>query len=155
MLVKDVLLPQAIDLSEPIIADKDALFTHMAGLLYGAGRIDDMSRFIQSLYQREDTGSTYMGESLAVPHGKSDSVLFPAVALCRCAPFTYVSCEDEETVRYIAMLAIPEQTADDAYVAILANISRLLINEAFFEAFQNETDAEALIAVAQREMPNL
>ena len=53
------------------------------------------------------------------------------------------------------MLAIPEQTADDAYVAILANISRLLINEAFFEAFQNETDAEALIAVAQREMPNL
>jgi mannitol/fructose-specific phosphotransferase system IIA component (Ntr-type) len=82
----------------------------MAKLLKNAGCIEDESEFVKALYEREKQGSTYMGNGIAIPHGKSDTVKRAAAAFCRCAPFLYESNNDTGEVGIVFVLAVPQKT---------------------------------------------
>lgn len=148
----DVFSEDTIDISGIVVKDKEAVFEHMAEMLFQAGRIKDKGEFIKALYEREDTGSTYMGEEMAVPHGKSQTVVCASAAFCRLEPFQYVSGGEEETVRYVIMLAVPENTNDDSYMKILSSLSRLLVNNRFRDTLKNSCSKEEILRVGEKEL---
>ena len=55
-------------------------------MLKQSGCLNDEEAFIAALYEREEIGSTYMGEGIVIPHGKSETVNHAATAICRCSP---------------------------------------------------------------------
>ena len=116
--LSDVLKIETIDVSDRKITKKDELFDFMTELLKKSGRITSKEKFISALYERERTGSTYMGNGIAVPHGKSSCVISPTAAFCRCSPFVYDD-NDDEVVDISLMLAIPEYTEQKEYIKIL------------------------------------
>ena len=116
----------------------------MAGMFYDAGCIKNEIAFIEALYKREKSGSTYMGNGLAVPHGKSDTVVKPSIAFIRFKPFIYDK-EDNEEAEIALMLAIPSSTEQKEYIGMLANITRLFLDEEFLVKLKTEKDKNIIL----------
>jgi len=149
--ISESLTEALVDCRRNTFLDKDELFSHMAQMLLQAGRITDKDAFLNSLYEREDTGSTYMGNGIALPHGKSDAVKEPTIAFCRCqTPFEYESDGEKGEVDLIFMLAIPKDTEAKEYLRVLANLSRLLVHDEFVASLRNAADFATLKRTIQQ-----
>ncbi len=155
MEMKNVLYPELIDLTDRVFFNKDDCFRYLAHILAENGFIENEGSFIASLYEREDLGTTYMGDNLAVPHGWSETVIKPVATLCRCKPFLYESGDNKEMVNRIAMLAVPNKTSSNSYMKTLAALASLLMNERFSNAFKTEVNPEKIIDCANEEEKNL
>ena len=60
---------------------KDEAIKEMVDLLYDAGVVTDKAVFTQVIYDREALSSTGMGMGFAIPHGRSEVVTGPRVAV--------------------------------------------------------------------------
>lgn len=141
----DALKPELIDISDSEFKDKEDLFEHMSEMFYKSGCIEDIDEFKKALYEREDTGSTYMGDYLAVPHGKSSTVKNAAVAICRSKPFMYNSNNFSGEVKLSVMLAIPEESSSNEYIKMLSTVTRLLMDQVFVDVLLNGNDANTIV----------
>ncbi|MCR2032937.1 PTS sugar transporter subunit IIA [Anaerofustis stercorihominis] len=142
--INNILSLETIDVRDLQIENKDNLFKTMAGMFYDAGCIKNEIAFIEALYKREKSGSTYMGNGLAVPHGKSDTVVKPSIAFIRFKPFIYDK-EDNEEAEIALMLAIPSSTEQKEYIGMLANITRLFLDEEFLVKLKTEKDKNIIL----------
>ncbi|HEY0187816.1 MAG TPA: PTS sugar transporter subunit IIA [Cellulomonas sp.] len=108
---------------------KAELFRAMADDLAADGRIGDVEEFLAALEERERLGPTYMGDGLALPHGRSATVRRPSVVFWRLrAPLAYTSCGETGEVRRVFMLAVPDG-ADTEHLQALALLARLLMDD--------------------------
>ena len=149
--ISDVITPAVVDLNVGTIANKDDLFRHMTSLLHKAGAIDSQQEFLNAIYERESLGPTYMGDFIAVPHGKSPTVKKSAIAFCRCdAGFFYETQDDGGQVKLAFMLAVPEQMTGDEYIEILSRLARLLVYPEFVEALFNASEYYDVVKAIQQ-----
>ena len=81
MKIKDLLSPRAIRLNAPAESKSQAIDA-LVELHAAAGNLTDPSAYKAAILAREKQGTTAIGEGIAVPHAKSDSV---ASAGRRCA----------------------------------------------------------------------
>lgn len=151
----DVLKEETIDITSPLFMDKDEMFRHMSRMLKKTSAIQDEEIFLKALYEREKAGTTFMGDSIALPHGRSDTVVKPAAAICRCSPFKYISGNDSGVVRLVVALAIPQQSKADSYIKMLSNLSRLLMNERFTQVLTKSESTKEIIEVYKEEIKKL
>ena len=142
--INNILSLKTIDVSNLQIENKDNLFKTMAKMFYDANCIRNEKAFIEALYKREKSGSTYMGNGLAIPHGKSDTVIKPSIAFLRFKPFIYDKDEIEKA-EIALMLAIPASTEQKEYIGMLANITRLFLDEEFLEKLKTEKDKKIIL----------
>lgn len=128
--------------------DKDELFRFFAARFKEDGRILNEEDFVSALYQREDTGPTYMGEFIALPHGKSDTVQKNTIGFCRLTePMLYRSFDEEGPVKLIFMLGVQGSAQGKEYLRILATLSRLLVYEEFISSLENAGSYEDVLKV--------
>lgn len=114
--------------------NKGEMFQQLANWYAEAELIEDINLFIESLYEREALGSTFMGNAIALPHAKSESVLKPSVMFCRTkVPFLYESGDEQGMVQYIFMLAVSPEQSGEEYIRMLADLAGLLANDDFLE----------------------
>ena len=150
--LSEVLLPEIIDLTERTFKNKDELFHHMTNMLINASRINNSDEFVSALYEREKIGSTYIGNCIAIPHGKGSCVVKTSAAFCRCKPFEYESCGENGEVTLVMMLAVADSTDNRQYIKILSNISRLLMKSEFVNAFKFASDPSEIISICEKEV---
>lgn len=153
--IGDVLRRETIDISGRSFDGKGELFPHVAALLCAAGVVDDSDAFVRALFEREETGPTYMGDGIAVPHGKSSCVRIPGAAIIRCRCRNYEAEEESAEVDLCVALAIPENTESDEYIRTLADLSRLLLNDRFHAVLMNSKDVSEIVRVANEEAAQL
>ena len=142
--INEILCLETIDISDKEISNKDNLFNTMSDMFLKAEKIKDKTSFIEALYEREKTGSTYIGNGLAIPHGKSETVQRASIAFCRFKPFLYDN-NKEEMAQIALMLAIPKSTEQKEYISMLANITRLFLDEDFLEKLKTEKDKNIIM----------
>ena len=143
------LTPETLELDQQTFDNKDELFSHMTSMFFRADKIGDEQAFLKALYEREETGSTFMDNFIAIPHGKSSTVKEASIAFCRAKqPFRYESCGETGVARLVFMLAIPDATGNDEYIKILATLSRLLVYEEFVDKLMAARDYQSVIDAA-------
>ena len=105
--------------------NKNAAIEELAELLYKEHVLKDKANYIQNVLEREAQVPTNLENGVALPHGKSDAVLRPAVAIGiskRGIRFE----EGSPVSRVIFLIAMPNN-ADDTHITLLSGItSRLL-----------------------------
>lgn len=79
MKIKDLLSPRAIRLNAPAESKSQAIDA-LVELHAAAGNLTDPSAYKAAILAREGQGTTAIGEGIAVPHAKSDSVAHAALA---------------------------------------------------------------------------
>ena len=60
---------------------KSEVLSAMADLLVAAGIVNNKELYIKDVYEREAIGETGVGNHIAIPHGKSEAVVTPGVAV--------------------------------------------------------------------------
>ena len=72
---------------------------------------------------------TAIGFEAAIPHGKGSCVKKASIAYAKLTdPIIW---EEDEEVRYVILLAVPEKLSGDFHVKMLAELSRNLIRDDF------------------------
>ncbi len=103
----------------------------------------DLERARRVLQERESLGTTGIGDGVAIPHGKLDSIDQVVIVVGRSLAGLDFDALDQKPCYIFFLVLAPEQVAG-LHLRILAHISRLLSNESFRSSFLNATDKDAL-----------
>lgn len=147
--ILDFLTPEAIKINMEATAKRPAL-EELVKVLAAAGKITDEKKVLDILLEREELGSTGIGQGIAIPHGKSDAVkeLSASFGISKAGlPFDSL---DGEPVHIVFMLVAPEGSAG-IHLKALARISGLLKDKYFLKALLAVQTREDVIRVIQEE----
>jgi fructose-specific phosphotransferase system IIA component len=111
-------------------ANKESVFAEIADALYQNGKIADKNAVLRALLEREKHGTTGIGNGVAVPHARletlTESVLYVGIS----KQGIDFSSLDGKHARIIILLLSPVSDIG-ASLKILANIARM-INDRYF-----------------------
>src|SRR6185295_12050081 len=110
MQILDFLTVDAIKMSLESKNKKDAI-KELVELLIKSGKVKDKKKMVQTLMEREELGSTGIGQGIAIPHGKSDTVGDLAAAFALSADGISFDSLDGEPVNIFFLLVAPEGAA--------------------------------------------
>lgn len=151
MKIMDFLSKQAI-LADLKSSKKEDVIKEMVDALIAGGEIDKAARtkVIDALMERESLGSTAIGQGIAIPHAKTDSVsrLVGAFALSRKG-VDFDSLDGEPV--YIFFMLLAAQDSAGPHLKALARISRLFKDKYFRDNLRNCVDDKAIIRVIGQE----
>jgi len=87
--------------------DKEESFEEMVDLLVRAGKVADRREIIEGLKERENLGTTGIGEGIAIPHAKFKSITKLTAALGISKVGIDYDAVDDELV-YVVVLVLAE-----------------------------------------------
>lgn len=123
---------------------KKGIISEIAEKFDQSKRIKDRSKFIDDVLKREKLGSTGIGNNVAIPHARTESVKDIIVGFGKTANGVDFKALDGEKVNLIFLMgANPSQL--NLYLRILAEISKLLMNSGFRQSLLKAKTAERVI----------
>jgi fructose-specific phosphotransferase system IIA component len=127
----DILTPECV--KAPLVAqDKRGVIDELVDVLAAVGKATDPQSLKDAVWAREETRTTGIGYSLAIPHGKCSGVSDLAMAIGKPSePIDFKSI-DRKPVKLVVLLASPVDRTSD-HIQALARISRLMTQEEFRE----------------------
>ena len=128
---------------------RDEAVRELAELLFQERVLKDKERYIQDVLEREAQVSTDLENGVALPHGKSETVLRPAVAIRTSARGIRFSGEGTSS-RVIFLIAMPDQ-ADDTHITLLSGITSRLLDNACLERIKGAAEPEEILAALTEE----
>ena len=106
--------------------DKNDVIEAIAQSAFDNGYLSDLNDFVRAVKAREKNASTAVGYHVAMPHGKSDTVLHPFIAFARMAvPFLW---DGKEEVTLIFMIGVPE-TENRLHLKFISQLSKALLDD--------------------------
>jgi PTS system nitrogen regulatory IIA component len=120
---------------ETVISDlkartKEEALEEMASCLSSHAREIDGSQLKQALMEREQLGSTALGEGVAIPHSRLNGITQVYGLFARSLAGVDFSSPDQKTTHLFFLLVAPENSAA-SHLKALARVSRLLKNSSF------------------------
>lgn len=138
--MSEILTPENIELGASP-GNRDEAIRRAGELLVANGHVED--RYIDSMFEREKSVSTFMGNEVAIPHGTSDSKQW--VSRSGLSIITV-----PEGVEYgdgnVARLIIGIAGKGDEHLDILSRISLVVSEEENVEKIVNSQTKEELLA---------
>ncbi|MCX5147430.1 fructose-specific PTS transporter subunit EIIC [Streptomyces sp. NBC_00320] len=126
---------------------KEAAIREMAEMLAATGNVRDVDELVRVALDREARGTTGLGESIAIPHAKTDAVERPTVGFARSDAGIEWGSPDGTRARLVFMISVPEAAAGDEHLRILALLSRKLMDADFRDRLQSAPDVPAVLDV--------
>lgn len=124
---------------------KVAILEQLAERFAAAYRLD-RDLVLDALDEREKLGSTGFGRGVAVPHARIDGINRPVTVFLRLtAPVEFDSADDLPVELVFGLLS--PASAGATHLHALAEISRLMRDEALHEALLGAESTEALYAL--------
>ncbi|MCF7873418.1 MAG: PTS sugar transporter subunit IIA [Candidatus Omnitrophica bacterium] len=107
-------------------------------------KIKNYQQFVKDVLNREKLGSTGIGNKIAIPHARTDSVKDIVIGFGKTKEGIDFNALDGEKVKLIFLMgANPKQL--NLYLRILAEISKLLMNEGFRQSLLEAKEADKII----------
>lgn len=119
-----------------------------AGMLFEARLGLARSIIFDSLFAREKLGSTGLGQSVAIPHGRIKGLKHAAGAFLRLATPVPFDSPDGRPVDLLFVLLVPEQ-ATEQHLQILSELAQRFSDRAFREKLKTAPDTAAVVELFQ------
>ena len=129
MRITDLLKRESIELNGSV-SNKQETIEKMVELMVKGGNIRDVEKYKNGVFQREEEGTTGIGEGIAIPHAKTDAVGAPGLAAMIVRDGVDYDSLDGEPVRMIFLIAAPN-TEDNIHLTVLSRLSMLLMDDDF------------------------
>jgi fructose-specific phosphotransferase system IIA component len=150
MKLMDFLISEAIEPNMKSTNKTDAI-KELAALLKTTGTIANDEIVARVVLEREELGSTGIGEGIAVPHGKSDVVDNVVAVFGRSEKgIDFKSEVDNIPVRLVFLLVAPMGSSGPHLLA-LARISRLLKSKDFRERLLKAKSKSEILEIFKSE----
>jgi len=102
--------------------------------------------YIEGMFAREELVSTYLGESIAVPHGTieaKESVIKTGIVVCQYSDGIKFGDEEDD----IAKLVIGIAAKNDEHIAVISTITNALDDEEAIETLINSKDVNKVLSI--------
>lgn len=107
--------------------NKQEAINMMAEELKSAGYIENIETFVKDIYYRESQGITGIGDYIAIPHGKSDSVVNIGVAIAKLDNEIDWETLDDKGVKIIVLFAVSNnKNYAENHMLLLAEVASKL-----------------------------
>lgn len=113
--------------------DKESAILELSKLALKEGKITSIDAFTKSVFEREKTYTTGVGNGIAIPHGKSDAVKEAMIVFGKSSHGIEWESLDGKPVNIIFLLGVPDKNVSDIHLKILSQLSRKLMNDEFVE----------------------
>ncbi len=130
-------------------ADKEAAIYEIAEKLNQGKKLINKDKFILDVLERENLGSTGIGNNVAIPHARTDSVKGFVIGFGRSSSGINFKALDGEKVKLIFLMgAEPKEL--NLYLRILAELSKLLMNSSFRKDLISAENPQEIINVIKK-----
>ena len=153
MKIIDLLKKDAIALNVSL-TDKEEAIDKLISLHEKAGNLADKAAYKEAILAREAQGSTAIGEGIAVPHAKSDSVKTPGLSAITVPNGVDYGAPDSKPSDILFMIAAPVD--GDLHLEILSRLMVMLMEPEFCAALRGaKTTDEFLEIIDKRIIENI
>lgn len=129
MKITDLLKKDTIDLNVEA-SSKEEILKKAVELMIKNGNIKDKENYLELVIKRENNGSTGIGEEIAIPHGKGDSVSAPGLVAMVIPNGVDFKSLDGKPVKLLFLIAAPNNK-ENIHLEVLSRLSTLLMDEKF------------------------
>ena len=133
-----------------VSAKKEDVITELVDLLSKVHPIKDKKSLIDTLMNREQLGSTGIGQGIGIPHAKSSVVknLVAALGISRTG-VDFDSLDGEPT--YIFLLLVAPEDAAGPHLKALAKISRMLQDKFIRDSLISAKNKDIIFDIIRQE----
>ena len=149
MKINEILSPNAIKIGLDSTSKADVL-KELVNVLFKIQDIGDPKAIVKALVEREELGSTGIGQGIAIPHGKTDKVSGLIAIMGISHKGVDFDALDGEPV-YIFFLLITPKDTSGPHLKALAQISRLLRDKYFCELIRRCKTPEVVYQLIKNE----
>ena len=143
--MSEILTPNTVELGVSL-GSRDEAIRRAGELLVANGHVE--ARYVDSMFEREQSVSTYMGNAVAIPHGTGDSKQWVTKS-----GLSIITVPDG--VEYgdgnIAKLVIGIAGKGDEHLEILSKVAIVVSEEENVERLVNAQTKEELLAIFEEE----
>lgn len=144
MKITDLLKKESICLNgNP--GNKEETIREMVSLMEKGGNLNDVETYRETVFKREEEGTTGIGEGIAIPHGKTEAVTAPGLAAMVVPEGVDYDSLDGEPAHLIFLIAAPN-TEDNVHLEVLSRLSMLLMDEGFRQNLMGAKSADEFLA---------
>jgi len=115
---------------------KKEVIDELIDILVADGKVNDKDAFRQAVLKREEEFSTGIGMSIAIPHGKSDSVNEASFVFGRSDVGIDYESMDDLPAHLFFLIAVPMESSD-LHLRALSEISRNLMHKEIRDQLMN------------------
>lgn len=148
MKITDLLKKDSIDLNVEASNKKDIL-KKAVELMNKNGNIINKDKYLELVLKREEEGTTGIGEEIAIPHGKGDSVSAPGLAAMVIPYGVDFEALDERPVKLLFLIAAPN-TKENVHLEVLSRLSTLLMDEKFRKELINAQSKDEFLKIIDK-----
>ena len=145
MKITDLLKKDAIDLNVQA-QSKEELLKKAVKLMENNGNINNQEEYLKLVMKREKEGSTGIGEEIAIPHGKGESISKPGLAAMVIPKGADFEALDGKPVKLLFLIAAPN-TKENIHLEVLSRLSTLLMDEDFREKLIHAKSKEEFLHI--------
>jgi PTS system nitrogen regulatory IIA component len=128
---------------------KEAVLRELAEAVHSRCPQIDPAAMSRVLWEREQLGSTGIGNGVAIPHGKLADLDRPLLCLARSREGISFDAADNRPVHLFAMLLSPQSMAEE-YLQALAGVSRVLKNRTTCSNILQADTSEEIVEIFNR-----
>lgn len=127
--------------------DKKEAINKLIALIKNENKIDSEEEFLKCVLKRESEFSTGVGNGIAIPHGRSETVKEAIVAFGKLNKKIDWNSIDSELVDLIFLLGVPEKNTENLHLKILAQLSRKLMDENFVSQLRDANTEQEIYSL--------
>lgn len=145
MKITDLLKKDSIDLNVQA-QSKEELLKKAVKLMQNNGNINNQEEYLKLVMNREKEGSTGIGEGIAIPHGKGESISKPGLAAMVIPDGADFESLDGKPVKLLFLIAAPN-SKENIHLEVLSRLSTLLMDEDFREKLIHAKSKEEFLHI--------
>lgn len=125
---------------------KEGVIDEMIEKLVSTGVVEDAASFKKDIIAREEMMSTGLGNEIAMPHAKNETVKKTSVVFAKKPEGIDYDSLDGEPAKLFFMIAAEGGSAD-THIEVLASLSKLLMDEDFITALKDASTKEQVMSI--------
>ena len=123
--------------------DKKGVLEELAGAISDNESSVDKEALVRVLVERERLGTTGIGDGVAIPHGKLDTIEHPIISFGRSKEGLDFDSMDGQPAYLFFLLVAPENSSG-IHLQVLAKIAKILKNSTFRKQLMEGSTKEEL-----------
>ena len=130
--------------------EKKDVLEEMVDALVKSKKISNKEKVVKILLDREELGSTGIGQGVGIPHGKTNEVDNVVIAFGSSKQGIEFESLDGELVYLVFLLLAPVESTG-SHLKALAKISRILKDKHFRQSLRDAKDVAEVIKIIKEE----
>ena len=147
MKITELLKKEGIALNQKA-GTKAEMIESLTVLMDKTGAIKDRDKYMKDVLAREESGTTGIGEGIAIPHAKSSGVIKAQLAAMTVPEGTDYESLDGEATKLFFLIAVPENSNDE-HLKVLSRLSTMLMDETFRNDLMAAPDKDAFLKIIE------